>query len=129
VPLLYFDTSALIKRYVREVGSDRVDALVVQDDIAVSSLMRVEVASALARRTREGRLTTERRDEIYARFLDDLLGFVVVELDEVVLVRAAVLARTSPADARRERSTLSISHRLSRCLRSSQQLTVLVGPS
>ena len=61
--------------------------------------MRVEVASALARRTREGRLTTERRDEIYARFLDDLLGFVVVELDEVVLVRAAVLARTSPADA------------------------------
>ena len=99
MPLLYFDTSALIKRYVREVGSGRVDALLVREAVAVSSLIRVEVASALARRTREGLLTAERRDDLHTKFLDDLQGFVVVDLDEGVLTRAADLARTSTPNA------------------------------
>jgi hypothetical protein len=99
VSLLYFDTSALIKRYVREVGSERVDALLIQESVAVSSLVQVEVASALARRTREGRLNSERRDELYARFLDDLSDLAVVDLDEGVSARAADQARTSPPNA------------------------------
>ena|SRR5436190_7436889 len=98
MPLNYIDTSALLKRYVEEVGSGRIDALLV-DSAAVSSIARVEIASALARRTREGALSPEQREEIYAQFLDDLTALVVVVAGGVVLQRAATLALAAPPDA------------------------------
>ena len=99
MPLYYFDTSGLIKHYVPEIGSERVDALLVQEAAAVAAIVRVEVASALARRAREGGLTTAQRDTLYARFLNDLSDMIIVPLDEALLARAADLARTSTLDA------------------------------
>jgi len=63
--LHYLDTSALVKRYVNEVGSEQIDALMSVEPLAVSALVRVEVASVLARRMREGTLTQEQRDRLY----------------------------------------------------------------
>src|SRR6266536_3128977 len=95
--LLYVDTSALMKRYLHEVGSARIAALLQTETSAVSSIVRVEVASTLGRRAREGGISPELRDEIYTQFLKDLSATIVVEADETVLVRAANLVRTSPA--------------------------------
>ncbi len=50
----FFDSSALLKRYVDEPGSAQVDALLVTDaERAVSAITHTEVACALARRVRD----------------------------------------------------------------------------
>lgn len=55
-PLLidYFDASALAKRYVEEPESGRVRELLARSLVATSRITEIEIASALARRCREG---------------------------------------------------------------------------
>jgi len=56
----YVDTSALVKRYIDELGSDWVRAVFSQaplPSMIVVHLALVEMTSALARRQREGILT------------------------------------------------------------------------
>jgi uncharacterized protein len=58
--LYFFDSSALVKRYVREQGSAWVCEITATEGghlIRLSLLTSIEIASALARRQREGGLT------------------------------------------------------------------------
>jgi hypothetical protein len=60
VTTYYLDTSALVKRYIDEVGSNWVRTLLVQSpppSLIVVHLAIVEMTSALARRRREGLLS------------------------------------------------------------------------
>ena len=51
--MIYVDTSALVKRYVSEEGSERVDSLLTQSAVAATSrLTYVEMLSAITRRHR-----------------------------------------------------------------------------
>ena len=68
----YFDASALVKRYVRETGSQTVRRLLATGVAATSRLSEVEVASAIARRTREGVLSADQRDRVLAALSDDV---------------------------------------------------------
>ena len=52
--LRYFDSSALVKRYVREPGSERVRAWLRAAPAATSRIAFAEVAAAAARRSRQG---------------------------------------------------------------------------
>ena len=61
------------------------------DVAAISRLSEVEVASALARRTRIGDVTPEERDVALATLERDLASFVVVELVPDVASRARTL--------------------------------------
>lgn len=58
--IAYFcDSSALIKRYVEEIGSDWFETLLASDGghaIFVSAITQIEIASGLARLQREGTL-------------------------------------------------------------------------
>ena len=57
---LYCDTSALLKLYLPEPGSDECNDVVEgRDDILVSDLAVTEIVSAVARRLRQGSLTRE----------------------------------------------------------------------
>ncbi|MGH7277461.1 MAG: type II toxin-antitoxin system VapC family toxin [Candidatus Rokuibacteriota bacterium] len=57
---LYCDTSALLKLYLPEPGSDDFNRMVEgRDDLLVSDLAVTEVVSALSRRLRQGALTRE----------------------------------------------------------------------
>jgi uncharacterized protein with PIN domain len=57
---VFFDTSALTKRYVEEEGSERVrDLCTSADALAVSVLVVPELISTLCRLVREGRLSSE----------------------------------------------------------------------
>ena len=76
----YFDASALVKRYVREAGSSVVRRLLQESAAAASRLSEVEIASALARRCREGALTVSARDRALAALRSDFLSLYVVEL-------------------------------------------------
>ena len=50
----FADTSALIKRYVREPGSDWIRNEVVKHEILISQITPIEIMAALGRRFRQG---------------------------------------------------------------------------
>ena len=87
----YFDASALAKRYVREKGSVRVRRLLSSDLAATSRYSAVEIASALARRAREGALTNYDRDRALAALQEDMTAMLAVELTTEVVSRAQAL--------------------------------------
>ena len=57
----FWDTSALVKRYHLEAGTDEVNALLQREDVRVyiSDLSIIEIHSALARKVRKGSLAEE----------------------------------------------------------------------
>jgi predicted nucleic acid-binding protein len=68
---IYLDTSALIKLYLPEPGSDELDrALNDRRDLLVSDLAITEFASAIGRRKRSGALTSDRTGQLYQALLD-----------------------------------------------------------
>ncbi len=57
---MYFDSSALLKLYLPEHGSDDLDrALEGRDDLLASDLTVTEIVCALSRRVRDGALSSE----------------------------------------------------------------------
>ena len=74
----YLDTSALVKWYLNEDGSDAFVAYLKKLDVAVvSSLARTEMRSLLARRRRTGDLEPALESLLFAAFLDDIAaGFL-----------------------------------------------------
>ena len=70
----FLDSSALIKLYHPELGSQRVAAIFGEPDrrIIVSRLAGVEFHSALALKTRTGHLDGERSAALRIRFLNDV---------------------------------------------------------
>ncbi len=70
---IYLDTSALVKIYLPEPESAVLDrSLVGRQDLLVSDLALTEVASAVARRQREGSLPDAVGARIYRRLLSDV---------------------------------------------------------
>ena len=82
----FFDSSALIKLYHPELGSERVTAMFGGPDrrIIISRLTGVELHSALALKTRTGHLDSERSAALRIRFLDDVAsgGIALVAVSE-----------------------------------------------
>lgn len=81
----YFDTSALIKRYVREKGSARVVSLLSRHDLLSSAITPVEVMSALCRRKRNGELSDKDFAATLGRVQDDRTQWELVEVGSAVL--------------------------------------------
>jgi uncharacterized protein len=70
---VYLDTSALVKLYLPESGSDEMeDALLGRRDVIVSDLAITELTSAVTRRVREADLTAGHARRIYQRVLSDV---------------------------------------------------------
>ena len=92
----YFDASALVKRYVREKGSAKVQRLLAAEVAATSRLSAVEIASAVARRVREGNLSGEDRERILAAVERDMTAVLVVEITPAVLASAQLLLQRHP---------------------------------
>jgi len=77
VTACYLDTSALVKRYVDETGSDWLRAMLAAQpapSVIIVHLAIVEVTSALARRVREGALFPAEYAEIQNAFRSDCLS-------------------------------------------------------
>lgn len=100
MPLTYFDSSALVKRYIREAGSDWVVRLCQAEPIAISLITIAEIASAFARRTREGTLTVQQRDTLFQFFLEDAPSFVTAAPNPTITRQAATLLLTAPVPIR-----------------------------
>jgi uncharacterized protein len=97
--MVYFDASALAKRYVREKGSLRVRRLLSSHLPATSRYSAVEIASALARRVREGAVAEEDCERVLTALSEDLAAMLVVELTAEVVTRAQALLQRHPLRA------------------------------
>jgi len=97
---LMFDTSALAKRYAAEPGRERVLRLCAQaDELLVAAHCKVEVASALLRRRREGVLAEADFDRAWDAAERDLADMTRVPLDEQVERFAVAVMAHAPLRA------------------------------
>lgn len=97
---LYLDTSALVKRYLAELGSGWIEALTDKaagNVVIVSHLTTVELFSALARRQRESTLKPADALILQTRFLADFeREYLTIPLEKPVLRRARDLVSRYP---------------------------------
>ena len=71
--MIYVDTSALVKRYVSEAGSDTFDAFFLnRAPLAISRLTVVEMRCALARRRRNRQISAELETQVLEAFRLDM---------------------------------------------------------
>lgn len=94
-PILYLDTSALVKLYVKEEGREEVRRAVGRAGaVAISEVGYVEARSAFARREREGSFSTEGHDREVRRLRRDFGGaYLTRPVTGEVVARAGELAR------------------------------------
>lgn len=78
--VIYFDTSALAKWYLREARSDDVEKYIQEHGpVDISDLTLVEMRSLLARRRREGNIDPKMEIQIFATFEEDIRqNFLIV---------------------------------------------------
>ncbi len=95
LPWAYFDTSALVKRYVKENGSLLVRTFMKRHQFLSSALCSLEAISALCRRKAEGELTVKNFDAIFSRLNKDREFWELVELSSLVLSRAEELVQST----------------------------------
>lgn len=95
--IYFLDSSALIKRYAAEPGSNWVQSIAARqanNRLIISRITWVEVLSALARRGREGGLSSSAVDRAVQAFRYDLdMQYQIVELDQVLAEAAGQLVR------------------------------------
>jgi predicted nucleic acid-binding protein len=90
----YVDASALVKAYVEEAGSREIRRLLTRGSASTSRLSFVEVASALGRLGREGRLSEDQRATALATLTADAASVLVVELSGEIVSGAQTLTQT-----------------------------------
>lgn len=89
----YFDTSVLVKRYVKEQGSAAARRLLQRYRFLSSVVAPVEVLSVLNRRCTVGDLTQRDSLAIRSRLRKDRSYWELVEVSEIVLHQAEDLAQ------------------------------------
>ncbi len=91
----YLDTSALVKLYVREPGTDRMIQLATRSSghtLAVLGLARVEFRAAVRRRERVGDLLLETAEKMIAEMDKHLQNLYLLQpVTEAVIEEAAAL--------------------------------------
>ncbi|HYB90022.1 MAG TPA: type II toxin-antitoxin system VapC family toxin [Candidatus Binataceae bacterium] len=97
LPWAYFDTSVLVKRYVREAGSRRARELMRRYRFLSCAIIQVEALSALSRRRTAGDLDARSFGAILSRMRADRAHWELVELGDSVLTRAEGVVRQSGA--------------------------------
>jgi hypothetical protein len=99
----FLDTSALVKRYVPEIGSDWILSITdpaTDNDLAISQITWVEVHSAFARRLRDGSLSAQRFDLIAQKVREDFENeYRVIDVDRTLIETATELVMQHPLRA------------------------------
>ncbi len=94
--ILFLDTSALIKLYIAESGSEAMLRRVSGKLIAVSQLAYAETHATFARRHREGLVTAEERQLLIDSFEQDWQTALQIPVSEQVLPLVPDLCRDHP---------------------------------
>lgn len=93
----YFDSSALVKRYTVETGTDWIRTLCAEEEDNVQAIAHiglVEIAAALAGKRRGGFITLDEYDQLLAELIQDAqVGYFLIAIDEAVIDQAIALTR------------------------------------
>jgi predicted nucleic acid-binding protein len=93
--LYYLDSSAWVKRYFNEAGSERVDGLFEpHQTLGCSPLGLIEVGSAMARKRTAGEVLPEEWEPKRAALLKDWRRFLRMEMTPAVVQRALDVGET-----------------------------------
>ena len=95
----YFDTSALVKRYVDEKGRREVLQLLRRHTCVTSVVLPIELRSALRRRVTEGTIDTAHLPGLQKRLAADRAYWTLVEIRRDVLFNAERLVSNHPLRA------------------------------
>lgn len=98
--MLFFDTSAFIKRYIDESGSAEIQNLCEQaDDIGISMLLPVEAISTFARLKREKRVSLKQYGILKEELLADMRDITIIPLTPQIIKSAINSLENSPLKA------------------------------
>lgn len=90
---LYLDTSALVKRYIRERGSQEVESWIAGADLSATSVMAlVEATAAFARAARMGGISRNTGERAVEALTHQWGGYVRIPPTQSLIGRAAELA-------------------------------------
>jgi predicted nucleic acid-binding protein len=79
--MIYFDSSALVKRYIEEAGSKEINKLLQSSEKAVTSrLAYPEILSAITRRHRAGDIESPDCERIKREFRVDWGYYTIIEV-------------------------------------------------
>jgi uncharacterized protein len=96
VSVYFFDSSAIVKRYVKETGTEWIIKLTDpanRNRIYIASITGVEVVSAISRRARNGDISQAEKLDAIAQFLVDFESqYRVLEITSDVIAEAVTLA-------------------------------------
>lgn len=95
----FFDTSALVKRYVEEPGSTMVRVALRAHPVVVARVTLAEAAAAAARAGRLSAITNAQRDAILARLPQDFARLQVIEIRPALVARVLSLVTRYPLRA------------------------------
>ena len=91
--ILYLDASALVKRYVVEIGSTEVGATIAAAELTGTVIVsRAEVVAALAKAVRMRAVTQEDAEASRRLFTGQWADFVRIRVTETLIARADSLA-------------------------------------
>ena len=92
----YFDTSAIVKRYVDEPGRREVLRLLRRHECVTSAVLPIELRSSLRRRVAEGAIDAARLPAILKHVAADRPYWTLVEVGIDVLASAETLVGVHP---------------------------------
>jgi predicted nucleic acid-binding protein len=92
---LFFDTSALVKLFHKEEGSEVVTKLMTaqENEVWISELVRIEFFSAVLRRFRNKEIDEMNLSEAISGFEEQLTSFNIEPFGHAVLVEAEILLK------------------------------------
>ena len=98
MPLYFLDSSAIVKRYISETGTNWILNLhkpSAQNVIYVAQITGVEVVSAISRRLRGNRMTQKAADKAVFRFKRDFANkFRIIRLNDQIIAEAMRFSET-----------------------------------
>jgi predicted nucleic acid-binding protein len=92
----YFDTSVLVKSYVEEHGTAGARAFLKEYAVLSSVITPIELTSAFRRRAAMAEITGRQIHRLLLRLEQDRQYWLLIALEQAVLVRAEELCKTTP---------------------------------
>jgi uncharacterized protein len=93
---VFFDSSAFVKRYIREEGTDAVLGWCDRaTEVGLSGIALAEIVSAFCRLQREARISERQYQQLKSLLLADIEDAAICDLNPVVLRQAVICLETS----------------------------------
>lgn len=92
----FFDSSALVKRYVAEIGSSWVVSLCnpnLKNTVFIAAITVVEITAAISRRAKGGNIALTDANTVYSQLKNDIQSeYQVIEITDTIINSAMTLA-------------------------------------